>query len=92
MNFFNHDTLGWLSAICFGISPLPQVIKCFKEKHALGISWGFITLWLAGEIFAISYILPRKDVPLLTNYMLNTVYISIILYYKIKGASNERRS
>ncbi len=89
MKFFSQidwATWGWLSAFCFSVCGLPQAIKSVKEKHSNGVSWGFLILWLLGELFATIYILPRKDLPLLVNYFINAIFISIILYYKIKGA------
>lgn len=92
MEFFNIELFGWLAAACFSLCGLPQAVKCFKEKHATGVSWGFLWLWIFGEIFATIYVLPRRDYPLLLNYFLNFVLICIILYYKFKGVLNDQSS
>jgi len=91
MNFFNVEILGWLAALCFGLSPLFQVIKCYKEKHATGVSLGLLIMWTLGEIFSILYILPKGHLPLLANYTINMIFIVIIIYYKIKGHRNGKR-
>lgn len=89
MESFSWETWGWLMAFCFSVLGLPQVILCHKQQHANGVSWIFLILWMLGEIFGFIYILPRFDIPLLTNYVLNAVFISIIIYYKVKGAKND---
>lgn len=89
MEPFSWETWGWLAAACFGFCAVPQAWKSFKEKHSDGISWGLLLLWGIGEIFAIVYVFPRMDAPLLVNYIFNLVFIGIILYYKIKGARND---
>jgi MtN3 and saliva related transmembrane protein len=97
MNSFNlpdammsWEIFGWLAALCFSISGLPQAIKSYRDKHSDGISWAFLILWLLGEIFATLYVLPRMDVPLLVNYFVNGIFIAIIIYYKTKGKRNEQ--
>jgi len=94
MEFFNNinlEAFGWISALCFSLSPLPQVVKCIKEGHANGMSWGLILLWLLGELAAITYVFPKQDIPLLANYFLNLIWLSIILNYKIKGGSSHEK-
>ena len=89
MNFSEWEICGWLATVCFSLCGVPQAIKSIKEKHSNGVSWGLLILWLLGEIFATIYILPKRDLPLLVNYAFNTLFIVIILYYKIRGCSHE---
>lgn len=44
---------------------------------------------MLGEIFGFIYIIPKRDYPLLANYLANGFFISIIIYYKIKGANDD---
>ena len=82
MNFFYF--FGWLGSMLFAISAIPQAIHSFKTKQSEGVTWGLLLLWFFGEIFTLIYVLPKNDVlPLLMNYMLNIVFISVILYYKL---------
>lgn len=82
MNFF--EISGWLGSMLFAISAIPQAIHSFKTKQSEGVTWGLLLLWFFGEIFTLIYVLPKDDVlPLLMNYMLNIVFISVILYYKL---------
>ena len=90
MNYFNVEIFGWIAAVCFSLCALPQAVKCFQEKHAHGVSWGLLILWAVGEIFALLYVLPKKDTPLILNYVNNLIFLAVILYYKIKGVRHER--
>lgn len=78
--------LGWIGGIMFALCALPQVIQCFKQKHAEGVSLIFLLLWLFGEIFTLIYVLFNHglDLPLIVNYILNIIFIVIIIYYKNK--------
>ena len=79
-----NELIGWLSTICFSLCAMPQVIRCFKNKHGRDIPWDLTIIWTLGEIFAIIYVLPIRDYPLLCNYFLNLLLLSIIIYYKVK--------
>lgn len=80
------NTIGYLSALCFGLCGLPQAFLVWRNKTAVGTSTGFIILWTLGEIFAIVYVLSQygADMPLLLNYVSNLIFLSVIIYYKIK--------
>lgn len=78
------ELLGWMGSICLAICGLPQAWQSFKEKNSDGISWGFLLLWAFGELFALAYVYPKSDIPLLLNYFVNMLIVSIILFYKIR--------
>ena len=78
--------LGWLGSILLAFCALPQALKTFKTKKADDISWGFLLMWLFGEIFTLIFILPKAGVlPLVVNYACNIVLILVILKYKLRG-------
>lgn len=81
---------GWMGSVLFAICAMPQAYQCYKQKHAKGMSWLFLLLWLGGEIFTILYIWPKKDMPLLANYSLNMLVLLSIIYYKVKGNENSK--
>jgi len=83
------EIVGWLGAACFAICGAPQAYKCWKEKNAKGISWGLILLWTLGEALTLLYVLPKKDLPLIFNYLANLGFLSIILTYKIKDTRSK---
>ena len=75
---------GIIGAILFAFCGLPQAITCIKTGNSRGLSWTFLIMWFFGEIFTIVYILPKNDYILLGNYIMNFVFLLIMLKYKIK--------
>jgi uncharacterized protein with PQ loop repeat len=83
-----HHTIGWIGAFFFAISAIPQALKTWKTKSAKDLSWLFLILWLAGEIFTLSYIiiddiiLRITHIPLYVNYIFNTIVLLYLIYAK----------
>jgi uncharacterized protein with PQ loop repeat len=75
---------GIIGAVLFAFCGLPQAIECVKYGNSDGLSWTFLIMWFFGEIFTIAYILPKNDYILLGNYLMNFVFLLIMLKYKIK--------
>jgi uncharacterized protein with PQ loop repeat len=76
------EALAWIGSILLGICALPQSYKSVKDRKTNGISPSFLWSWYLGEIFTFTYVLfERFSLPLLINYFLNIVFISVILYY-----------
>ena len=78
------ELLGWVGSIMLSICGLPQAYESYKNKNSDGINWGFILLWLIGEVLVVFYVLYKKEYPLVFNCALNIVLASIIMYYKLK--------
>ena len=78
------ELIGYIGSIMLAVCGLPQAIESYKTKSSEGLTWGFIGLWFVGEIFTFIYILPKMDLPLLINYSSNIIFLSVIIYYKIK--------
>jgi uncharacterized protein with PQ loop repeat len=78
--------LGFLAAVCFALCAAPQSIKAIKDRHTKGVSGWMLTLWLAGEVFAISYAVIELGSPfwLMVNYIMSTLTILPVTYYKLK--------
>lgn len=77
------ETIGWIGSLLLAFCGLPQAVKCYREKSAKGIDWGFLLAWFIGELLAFLYVLPKMDLPLLVNYSANLLFLTVILYYKI---------
>jgi len=77
--------IGWIGAIAFAICGLPQAVKSIQDGHSNGLAWGFLGLWLIGELFTIYYVWEdkRKLAPLIFNYCLNIVFLGVIIFYKV---------
>ena len=78
------ETIGWIGGILLAFCGLPQAVESFKTKNSDGLTWGFLIMWGVGELFTIVYIIPKWHWPLIFNYTANIIFISIIVYYKIK--------
>jgi uncharacterized protein with PQ loop repeat len=81
------EIIGWIGSMLFAFCALPQCIMVCKQKHAQGLSWGFLLMWMLGEILCFFYVAmqPMLQVPLLANYIINFVMLVIIIWYKITG-------
>ncbi len=79
------DNIGWIGSIMLAFCGLPQAWESFRTKSSDGLTWGFISMWLIGELCTFAYILPKMDLPLLVNYSANIVFLSVIVYFKIFG-------
>ena len=77
------ETIGWIGSILLAFCGLPQAWESYKTKSSAGLTWGFIGMWLIGELLTVIYIIPQMVLPLLFNYTANIIFVSIIVYYKI---------
>ena len=77
------EIIGWVGTFCFAVCGMPQAWQCYREGHSRGLSWSFLLLWAGGEVFTITYLWPKQDWVLLTNYLLNSVSLILMLRYKI---------
>lgn len=62
---------------------LPQAVQSFRSGSSLGVTWGLLLMWGAGEVLTLIYVIPKMELPLLFNYAANIVFISVITYYKV---------
>lgn len=77
------ELIGWIGSIAFAICGAPQAWESYKTGQSKGITWGFLSLWLIGELFTIVYVLPKGHWPLIFNYIGNIMFVFIIIRYKI---------
>lgn len=78
------DILGYIGGILLGLCALPEVYRTIKDKKC-HVGNGFLWMWYVGEICLLIYVLPKKDLPLIGNYLFNIILISIMIYYKVRG-------
>ena len=77
------ETIGYISGIMLALCGLPEAVRSIKNKRC-DIGWGFLLLWLGGEVGLLVYELQTMAIPRLINYGLNIVFISIMIYWKLK--------
>ena len=74
---------GLIGSLLLTFCGLPELIRTLKYgKCHLG--WGFILMWLFGEIFCIVYGFNLKELPLIINYTFNLLIVSVMCFYKLK--------
>jgi len=76
------DAIGWLGSMLFALCGLPQAIESYRKKHSRGLTWMFLLMWLFGEILTFAYVLPKMDYPLLANYVVNFLFLIVIIWFK----------
>jgi uncharacterized protein with PQ loop repeat len=78
------EIIGWIGSILLALCAIPLAWDSFKNKHSNGISNTFLAMWLVGELLTAAYVLPKKDYPLLFNYVLNISCLVVVIRYKFK--------
>jgi uncharacterized protein with PQ loop repeat len=77
------DTFGVLGSILLGASALPQAIESYRYKNSDGLALGFVAMWWTGMVFMTIYIMPKGDMILIANYIVNLFLVTIIARYKL---------
>jgi len=77
--------LGSVGGFCMAICAVPQCIDAYRSGVVVGISYGFLLLWLLGEVCLLgyNYLELGMDPFLLLNYGINIVCIVYLLVKKI---------
>lgn len=81
--------IGWIGAILFSCCGIPQAVKTYQTRSCSDISWGFLGMWLGGEIFTCIYVVWENvlrnffQIPLLFNYVLNIIIIVYLIFAKV---------
>jgi uncharacterized protein with PQ loop repeat len=75
--------LGWIGSILLACCGIPQALLAFKQKHSDGVSWGMCLMWYIGEWCVLIYMFRSANWPLIFNFIMNIVTISIVIWYKI---------
>lgn len=71
------ELIGWLGSIFFAI--------CAAKNKKCDVGWGFLSLWLLGELFTLIYVIWKGGtdlLPLIFNYCGNIAFILIMVYHK----------
>lgn len=76
------EVAGWLGAGLLAICAIPQCIQSLRLGHSHGVNLAFLWTWYLGEIFMLIHIWSNASEPLLANYLANTLFISVIIWYR----------
>jgi uncharacterized protein with PQ loop repeat len=74
---------GWVYSLAFALSALPQTLKSIKDGHTKGVADGTLILWSTGEIGGILYGLGIGELPIIFNCAMNTIFVGIIVRYRL---------
>lgn len=87
------EIIGWVGGILLSVCAIPQAFICFLTKSGRGINIPFLMMWFLGEIATLVYVLhTSKSAPLILNYLVNLLALSVILYYRLNpGHPDERK-
>jgi len=85
------EILGWVGNTLFAFCAAPQAYKSYKDGHSDGIASLLLFMWGTGEILTLAYVILKHglDLPLITNYLLNLLFIAIISKYKLFPRSKD---
>jgi uncharacterized protein with PQ loop repeat len=83
---------GWIGQLLLGLCAAPQAIQSFKTRTSNGINPLFIIMWFCGELLSLVYVLfsLSNALPIIMNYSVNLVFVSIILYYNVYPQNNNK--
>ena len=76
--------IGWLGSALFAICGFPQALACYRQGHARGLDSYFLWAWFLGEVLTACYVYSTVDKPwvLLSNYVVNGLFLLVIFRYK----------
>lgn len=77
------EIIGYISAVFLAICGLPTMLISIKRGNSDHIDPYLLTLWYVGEICGSVYAIHLESLPLILNYMTNTLFLTIIVIYKI---------
>lgn len=81
------NLIGLIGTILLVFSSIPQAFHTWSTKDISGLSLMTLLLWFIGVVFMGIYVLlTTAQLPLLLNYVLNTlvVGINLVFYYKYR--------
>jgi uncharacterized protein with PQ loop repeat len=82
------ELIGWIGSMLFSFCALPQMITSIRDPQTTrALSWGFLNMWAVGEVLCFIYVYsqPVMQIPLLANYILNSIMLAVIITFKIKS-------
>lgn len=75
--------IGMIGSLLLTFCGIPELIRTLKDKKC-HLGWGFLSMWLIGEIFCVFYGFDLNEIPLIINYTFNFTIVSIMTFFKLK--------
>jgi uncharacterized protein with PQ loop repeat len=76
--------IGMIGNLCLTFCAVPELIRTIKDRRC-HIGWGFLSMWLIGEILCFFYGWELMELPLIINYSFNLIVASVMIIFKISG-------
>jgi len=77
------NNIGLIGSLILTFSALPELVRTIKDGKC-HMGWGFLMMWLIGEIFCVFYGFDLKEIPLILNYTFNLGVAFTMFVYKFK--------
>ena len=81
--FQYYEVLGFIAGTCTTFALLPQIVKVLRTRSTDDFSLGWLLMTLTGVILWIIYGLFINSQPVVLFNILSTIFISIIILFKI---------
>lgn len=75
--------IGMIGSLLLTFCGIPELIRTLKDKKC-HLGWGFLSMWLIGEVFCVFYGFDLNEIPLIINYTFNLAIVSIMTFFKLK--------
>jgi uncharacterized protein with PQ loop repeat len=83
------ELVGISGSVLLSLCGLPQAMQSIRNRHSEGISYGFILMWVAGELALLVYVAgTTADLILIVNYLFNLLIGGVILWFKLFPAKD----
>ena len=77
------DVIGLFGSLLLTFCGVPELYRTIKDKRC-HLGWGFLLMWLFGEIFCFFYGLKLNEIPLIINYSFKLIVAGVMVYYKVR--------
>lgn len=80
------EIIGWIGTVMLMLCIFPQAVKTYRDGNANGMSAYFITLWIAGSLLTLTYLLALHPsaIPVIMARVLNFFPLGVIVYFKFR--------
>jgi uncharacterized protein with PQ loop repeat len=77
------DVIGLFGSLLLTFCGVPELYRTIKDKRC-HLGWGFLLMWLFGEIFCFFYGFNLNEIPLIINYSFNLIVAGVMVFYKVR--------
>ena len=82
-------TIGLAAAFLTTVAAVPQVVRCWRTRHARDISLWQPVILVAGMILWLWYGLELRDLPLIIGNIVSLALNMALIYLKLHFAAND---